>query len=109
MLSYATESSNSSFYLYKDTGVTKLITLDRNPDFALVGTPGVIVSDASGTLSKNADLTALGVLATYSTYTVTTTESSNHNENNKHNPPRKNDRRVQRARLRGKHVGRQHL
>jgi hypothetical protein len=76
MLSYATESSNSSFYLYKDTGVTKLITLDRNPDFALVGTPGVIVSDASGTLSKNADLTALGVLATYSTYTLTTTATN---------------------------------
>lgn len=76
MLSYATESSNSSFYLYKDTGVTKLITLDRNPDFALVGTPGVIVSDASGTLSKNADLTALGVLATYSTYTVPTTATN---------------------------------
>ena len=53
---YNTASSNSTLNLYKDTGYTKFITLDRNPDFALAATPGVIVSDANGTLSKNADL-----------------------------------------------------
>ena len=81
MLSYATVSNNSSLYLTKlyaasTTLVTKLITLDRNPDFAVGSSSGVIVADTSGTLTKSADLTALGILATYSTYTVTTTATN---------------------------------
>ena len=72
---YDTASSNSSLTLYKDSGYTKLITKDRNPDFATTGS-GIIVSDGSGTLTKSAELTALGVLATYSTYTVTTTATN---------------------------------
>ena len=70
MLSYATVASNSSFYLYKDSGVTKLITLDRNPDFATGSSQGIIVADTAGTLSKSADLTALGIFAQTSTVTV---------------------------------------
>ena len=65
MLSYATVASNSSFYLYKDSGVTKLITLDRNPDFATGSSQGIIVADTAGTLSKSADLTALGVFSVH--------------------------------------------
>ena len=76
MLSYATVSSNSSFYLYKDSAVTKLITLDRNPDFATGATSGVIVSDASGNLTKSADLTALGIFAQTSTVTVANTTTT---------------------------------
>lgn len=70
MLSYATVASNSSFYLYKDSAVTKLITLDRNPDFATGSSQGIIVADTAGTLSKSADLTALGIFAQTSTVTV---------------------------------------
>lgn len=73
MLSYATVSSNSSFYLWKDSAVTKLITLDRNPDFVTSSTSGVIVSDANGTLTKSADLTALGVYAQTNSITAITT------------------------------------
>jgi hypothetical protein len=73
MLSYATVSSNSSFYLYKDSAVTKLVTIDRNPDFVTSSTSGVIVSDANGTLTKSADLTALGVYSAYADVTNNTT------------------------------------
>ena len=76
MLSYATVSSNSSFYLWKDSAVTKLITLDRNPDFVTSSTSGVIVSDANGTLTKSADLTALGIFAQSSTVTVANTTTA---------------------------------
>jgi hypothetical protein len=71
-----TSTSTSSLFLYKDSSVTKIITRDRNEDFATGSSFGVIVADTSGTLSKSADLTALGVLATYSTYTVTTTATN---------------------------------
>jgi hypothetical protein len=70
MLSYATVASNSSFYLYKDSAVTKLITLNRNPDFATGSSQGIIVADTAGTLSKSADLTALGIFAQTSSVTV---------------------------------------
>jgi hypothetical protein len=76
MLSYATVSSNSSFYLYKDSAVTKLVTIDRNPDFVTSSTSGVIVSDANGTLTKSADLTALGIFAAYDTVTIPGTTTS---------------------------------
>lgn len=76
MLSYATVSSNSSFYLYKDSAVTTLITKDRNPDFVTSSTSGVIVSDANGTLTKSADLTALGIFAQSSTVTVANTTTA---------------------------------
>jgi hypothetical protein len=72
---YDTVSSNSSLTLYKDTGYTKLITKDRNPDFVSATTSGVIVSDANGTLTKSADLTALGVYAQTTTTTAITTGS----------------------------------
>lgn len=65
MLSYATVSSNSSFYLYKDSAVTKLITLDRNPDFATGSGSGVVLADNAGTLSKGPELTALGIFSVY--------------------------------------------
>ena len=70
MLSYATVSNNSSLYLTKlyaasTTLVTKLITLDRNPDLATGTASGVVVADANGTLSKSADLTALGIFSVY--------------------------------------------
>lgn len=68
MLSYATVSNNSSLYLTKlyaasTTLVTKLITLDRNPDLATGSGSGVVVADLNGTLSKSADLTALGIFS----------------------------------------------
>lgn len=65
MLSYATDTGNSSFYFYKDSGVTKLISKDRNIDFATGTTSGIIVSDSAGTLTKSADLTALGIFSVY--------------------------------------------
>jgi len=71
-----TSTSTSSLFLYKDSSVTKIITRDRNEDFATGSSFGVIVADTSGTLSKSADLTALGVLATYSTYSVTTSATN---------------------------------
>jgi hypothetical protein len=72
---YDTTSNNSSLYLYKLYGsgtsiLTKLITKDRNPDFVSATTSGVIVSDANGTLTKSADLTALGIFAAYDTVTI---------------------------------------
>jgi hypothetical protein len=63
MLSYATVSSNSSFYLYKDTGVTTILTTARNPDFATGSASGVLIADTSGNLTKSGDLTALGIYA----------------------------------------------
>jgi hypothetical protein len=71
-----TASSNSSLYLYKDSGLTKFITKDRNPDFATGSNSGVIVSDTSGTLTKSADLTALGIFAAYNTTTLPNTTTT---------------------------------
>lgn len=70
MLSYATVSSNSSFYLYKDTGVTTILTTARNPDFATGSASGVLIADTSGNITKSADLTALGIFSQTSTVTV---------------------------------------
>ena len=77
MLSYATVSSNSSFYLWKDSAVTTIITKDRNPDFAVGSNYGVIISDASGNLSKSADLTALGIFSQTTTVTVNSLVTTN--------------------------------
>jgi hypothetical protein len=68
--------SNSFFSVYKDSGSTKVITTDRNPDFATGTTQAVIVADSAGTLSKSADLTALGVFAQTSTVTITNTTTA---------------------------------
>lgn len=57
-----TVSSNTRLTMYKDTGYTNVITLDRNPDLATTGS-GVVLADSVGTLSKGADLTALGIYA----------------------------------------------
>jgi hypothetical protein len=73
MLSYATVSSNSSFYLYKDSAVTTILTTARNPDFAVGTAFGVLIADTSGNLTKSADLTALGVYSAYADVTVSTT------------------------------------
>jgi hypothetical protein len=70
MLSYATVSSNSSFYLYKDSGVTTILTTARNPDFAVGSASGVLIADTSGNITKSADLTALGIFAAYDTVTI---------------------------------------
>jgi len=70
-----TSGTNSSLYLYKDSGLTKFITKDRNLDFATSGS-GVIVSDANGTLTKSAELTALGIFAQTSTVTVANTTTA---------------------------------
>jgi hypothetical protein len=48
--------------MYKDSALTNVITLDRNPDLATSGS-GIVQADANGTLSKGADLTALGIYA----------------------------------------------
>ncbi|MFN5251114.1 MAG: hypothetical protein ACK5DE_08690, partial [Bacteroidota bacterium] len=52
---------------------TKFITLDRNSDFAIGSTQGVIVSDTNGSLSKSADLTPLGIYAESAGTTVQNT------------------------------------
>lgn len=70
-----TISSNTRLTMYKDTGYTNVITLDRNPDLATSGS-GIIQADANGTLSKGADLTALGIFAQTSTVTVANTAAS---------------------------------
>jgi hypothetical protein len=67
---YDTASSNSSLTLYKDAAYTKIITQSRNPDFATGSASGVIISDTSGTLTKSADLTALGIFAAYDSVTI---------------------------------------
>jgi hypothetical protein len=61
--------SNSTFYLYKDSSVTTILTKDRNPEF-ITGAQGVVVADASGNFTKSADLTALGIFAAYDTVTI---------------------------------------
>jgi hypothetical protein len=76
MLSYATVSSNSSFYLYKDTGVTTILTTARNPDFATGSASGVLISDTSGNITKSGDLTALGIFTQTNTITVANTATS---------------------------------
>lgn len=55
-----TVGSNTSLTMRKDSAYTKILTLDRNPDLATSGS-GVLQADANGTLSKGADLTALGI------------------------------------------------
>ena len=77
---YDTTSNNSSLYLRKlyaaaTSILTKFITLDRNPDFATGSSSGIVISDANGTLSKSADLTALGIYAQTNTPTAITTGS----------------------------------
>ena len=76
---YDTTSNNSSLYLRKlfasaTSILTKFITLDRNPDFSSGGS-GIVQSDANGTLTKGADLTALGIYAQTNTPTAITTGS----------------------------------
>jgi hypothetical protein len=80
MIWYDTTSNNSSLYLRKlyaaaTSILTKFITLDRNADLATSGS-GVLQADANGTLSKGADLTALGIFAQTSTVTVANTATS---------------------------------
>lgn len=72
-----TVSSNTRLTMYKDTGYTNVITLDRNPDLATSGS-GVVLADSFGTLSKGADLTALGIYAETAGSTIqnTTTATS---------------------------------
>ena len=74
-LSYATVSGNSSFYLYKDSAVTTLLTTARNPDF-VTSAQGVVVADASGNFTKSADLTALGIYAQTNDVTVVNTTTA---------------------------------
>jgi hypothetical protein len=70
---YDTTASNSSLILYKDSANTKIITQARNPDFATGSASGVIVASLDGTLTKSADLTALGVYSAYADVAVSTT------------------------------------
>jgi hypothetical protein len=65
-------TTNSSLTLYKNSAPTKILTTDRNPDFA-TGAQGVVVADSSGNFTKSADLTALGVYSAYADVTVSTT------------------------------------
>lgn len=70
-----TVSSNTRLTMYKDTGYTNVVTIDRNPDLATTGS-GIVLADSVGTLSKGADLTALGIFAQTSTVTVVNTATS---------------------------------
>lgn len=67
-----TTSSNTSITMRKDSGYTKVITLDRNPDLATANS-GIVQADTSGTLFKGADLTALGIYAESAGTTVQNT------------------------------------
>jgi hypothetical protein len=71
-----TVSSNTSLTMRKDSGYTKIITAERNPDFATGSSSGLLVADTSGNLTKSADLTALGVFAQTSSVTVVNTATS---------------------------------
>lgn len=78
---YDTTSNNSSIILRKLYGAgvgtwTKLITKDYNPDFTTGTTSGIIVSDSNGTLTKSADLTALGIFAASDTTTIANTATT---------------------------------
>jgi len=64
-----TANSNTSITMRKDSNYTKIVTIDRNPDLATSGS-GIVQADANGTLSKGAELTALGIFAQTSTVTV---------------------------------------
>lgn len=73
-----TTSGNSSLYLYKQFAsasfvTTKIVTIDRNQDFAGGATSGIVVSDSNGNLTKSADLTALGIYAQTNDVTVVNT------------------------------------
>jgi hypothetical protein len=71
-----TVSSNTSLTMRKDSGYTKIITAERNPDFATGSSSGLLVADTSGNLTKTAGLTALGVFAQTSSVTVADTATS---------------------------------
>jgi hypothetical protein len=76
---YDTTSNNSSLYLRKlyaaaTSILTKFITLDRNSDLAIGSSNGIVVADANGSLTKSADLTALGI---YAETVGTTIQNSN--------------------------------
>lgn len=68
-----TVSFNTSLQFYKDSSLTRLITLDRNPDLATGGGTGLVQADANGTLSKSSDLTALGIFAASDSTTLANT------------------------------------
>jgi len=72
-----TVSSNTSLQFYKDSSLTRLITIDRNPDLATSGT-ALLQADSNGTISKGSELTALGIYAETAGTTVqnTTTPTS---------------------------------
>jgi hypothetical protein len=70
-----TTSANTSLVMYKDTGYTKTITLDRNLDFS-GNSSGVILSDQFGNLSKSTDIIPFGLFNTISDVTTTSTSSA---------------------------------
>jgi len=71
-----TATSTSALSIYKDTAVTKILTEDRNPLYATGGGLGVLLADASGNISKSANLTALGIFAAYDTTTLPNTTTT---------------------------------
>ena len=71
-----TVNSNTTLTMYKDSGYTKVITLDRNPDLATGSSSGLVISDSNGTLSKSGDLTSLGVYSAYADQTATSNATS---------------------------------
>lgn len=71
-----TASSNTSLTMYKDSALTKIVTIDRNPELAIGSANGIVIADANGSLTKSADLTALGIFAQTSTVTVSNTAAS---------------------------------
>lgn len=68
-----TTSSNTSLTMRKDSAYTKILTLDRNPDLAVGSASGVVISDVNGSLTKSADLTALGIYAQSNQVSVSAT------------------------------------
>jgi hypothetical protein len=76
MLTYQTVTGVSNLVLYKGTSATNILTTARNSDFATGSASGVLVADTSGTITKSADLTALGIFAASDTVTLAGTTTS---------------------------------
>ena len=71
-----TVDSNTSLTMYKDSLYTKILTANRNPDFAAGSASGILVADNVGTITKSADLTALGIFSQTTTASITATGST---------------------------------
>jgi len=76
MLAFQTVTGVSNLVLRKGSVTTNILTHENNSDFATGSASGVLVADTSGTITKSADLTALGIFAASDTVTLAGTTTS---------------------------------